>query len=149
MRRLTLLATGMLVLAGSALAQGTDTTKTKPDSGAAKPASGAARLEGKWTGSISTPNGDMPVNCEIKKDDKNGYVGTISGLEGNVPLKDITFDGEKVAAGAVMSAQGQAIEVWYSFVLKGDVLSGGVSASFNGQSMSFDLTLKRAPTDPK
>lgn len=148
MRRLTLFATGILLSAAPALAQGTDTTKTRADSAAAKPNAGAARLEGKWTGSISTPNGDMPVNCEIKKE-KDGYVGTISGIEGNVPLKEITFDGDKVAASAVMSAQGQAIEVWYSFQLKGDVLAGGVSANFNGQSMSFDLTLKRVPADPK
>jgi hypothetical protein len=144
MRRFTLLAAGVLLAAAAmpALAQG-DSTKTKPDSAAKAPA-GAANLEGTWTGSISTPQGEMPVNAKIKKG-ADGFVGTISGLEGDVPLKDITLDGDKVTAGAVMSMQGQGFEVWYSFVLKGDTMTGGVSASVQGQTMAFDLVLKRAP----
>ena len=145
MRRFTLLVAGVLLASAAptpAHAQG-DSTNTKPDS-AAKAAAGAANLEGTWTGSISTPQGEMPVNAKIKKE-KDGFVGTISGLEGDVPLKDITLDGDKVTAGAVMSVQGQAFEVWYSFVLKGATMTGGVSASVQGQTMAFDLVLKRAP----
>ena len=145
MRRFTLLTAGLLLASAAAsptFAQG-DSTKVKPDSAAKTPA-GAANLEGKWTGTISTPNGDMPVNAQIKKEN-DGYVGTVSGLEGDVPLKDITLDGDKVTAGAVMSMQGQGFEVWYSFVLKGDTMTGGVSASVQGQTMAFDLVLKRAP----
>lgn len=145
MRRIVYLAAGLLVAAASAtpvLAQA-DSTKKTPVADSAKKVS-AGNLEGTWTGSITTPNGEMPVNAKIRKD-KDGYVGTISGLEGDVPLKDITVDGENVSAGAVMSAQGQSIEVWYTFTLKGDTLTGGVSANVQGQAMAFDLVLKRAP----
>jgi len=146
MRRIVYLAAGLFVAAAAAtpaLAQATDSTKKAPvaDSASKTP---AGNLEGAWTGSITTPNGAMPVNAKIRKE-KDGYVGTISGLEGDVPLREITHEGKKVTAGAVMSAQGQSIEVWYTFTLDGDTLTGGVSANVQGQAMAFDLVLKRAP----
>ena len=150
--RCIVLATALLTVAtaSSALAQGTDTTKAKPQSDSAKATSaattaaptGAAAFVGKWRGSVSSPNGDMPVNCEIKKEG-SGFVGIISGLEGDVPLRDIVIAGDTVSAGTVMSMQGTSFEVWYSFVRKDDTLSGSASATFNGQSMSFPMTLTR------
>lgn len=139
MRRFTLLAAGVVLAAATtATAQG-----TPPDSTKKAPAA-AANLEGTWTGSLTTPQGEMPVNAKIKKE-KDGYVGTVSGLEGDVPLKEITVVGDKVTMGAVMSMQGQSFEVWYAFVIKGDALNGSLSANVQGQSMAFDLLLKRAP----
>ena len=136
MRKLVLIVAGVLLnhtAASAVLAQGSDSTKTKAS---------VPSLEGKWRGSVTTPNGNQDVNCEIRKE-KDGFVGTISGVEGDVPLRNIVVEGDKVTAGAVMSMQGTSFEVWYSFVLKGDALTGTVSASFNGESMSFDLVLKR------
>jgi len=151
MRRISLLSAAVLLAhatAASAGAQGTDSTKAKPAPDSAKATStaaapvGAAAFVGKWRGSVSSPNGDMPVNCEIKKEG-SGFVGVISGLEGDVPLRDIVIAGDTVTAGTVMSMQGTSFEVWYSFIRKDDTLSGSASATFNGQAMSFPMTLTR------
>ena len=82
----------------------------------------------------------------------DAYIEILKGVNENEiviigPPKIARFlrDGEKVTMGAVMSAQGQSIEVWYAFVLKGDAMNGSVSANVQGQSMAFDLLLKRAP----
>jgi hypothetical protein len=145
MRRLALAAAAVLLThaaASTALAQGTDSTKAKPAADAAKAPVTAEWFVGKWRGSVSSPNGDMPVNCEIKKAG-SGYVGTISGLEGDVPLREIVIAGDTATAGTVMSMQGTSFEVWYSFVRKADTLTGSASATFNGESMSFPMTLTR------
>lgn len=145
-RTATLAVAILLGGAASAHAQA-DSTRTRADS--VNPAvtmgsatAGAAAFLGKWTGSIESPQGQMPVNAELKQDG-TGFVGTISGLEGNVPLREITIKGDTVIAGATMSAQGMSIEVWYNFIRSGETLNGSASANFNGQSMSFPLTLTR------
>jgi hypothetical protein len=149
MRRPTAIVTLLLTLTAATAQAQADSAKTKPASDSAKApvtmgsaTAGAAAFVGKWTGSIESPQGQMPVNAELKQDG-TGFVGTISGLEGNVPLREITIKGDTVIAGATMSAQGMSIEVWYNFIRSGETLSGSASANFNGQSMSFPLTLTR------
>lgn len=141
MRRSAVLAALMLTLAASAQAQ-SDTAKTKPASDPVKLAAGAAAFLGDWTGSIDSPNGQMPVNAELKQQG-SGLAGMISGLEGMVAFREITIAGDTVTAAATMAAQGMSIEMWYTFIRKDDTLNGSASASFNGQSMSFPLTLTR------
>lgn len=136
MRKL-MLTTVLLVAAASAVhAQTPDTTKKAP--------AAAPSLEGQWAGSIETPNGGMNVMAAIKKG-SDGYTGTISGMEGDVALRDIKLVGDTVTAVATMSAQGQSIEVWYSFLFKDGALNGRVDANVGGQSMTFPLMLKKAP----
>lgn len=136
MRAFTALASGLalLVAAGSsASAQATDTTKAKP---------AAATIVGKWTGAVESPNGAMEMTAVIKKD-STGYAGTMSSQQGEMALYDITVDGENVSAGATMNMQGTNIDLWYTFVLKGDTMTGSIAANFQGQSMSFPLVLRR------
>ena len=45
--------------------------------------------------------------------------------------------------GSIESAQSMSFDVWYSFIRKNDTLNGSASANFNGQSMSFPLSLTR------
>lgn len=140
MRKLMLAAAVMLAAvttaAATAQAQTPDTTKKAP--------AAAPSLEGQWSGSIETPNGGMSVMAAIKKG-ADGYTGMISGMEGDVPLRDIKMVGDTVTAVATMSAQGQSIEVWYSFLFKDGALDGRVDANVGGQSMTFPLMLKKSP----
>lgn len=147
MRHKTAVAALLLTLAVASAQAQADSAKAKPADDSAKvtmgsATAGAAAFLGKWTGSIESPQGNMPVQAELRKGE-SGFVGTISGLEGNVPLREITIAGDTVIAGATMSAQGMSIEVWYNFIRSGDTLTGTASANFNGQSMSFPLTLTR------
>lgn len=142
MRKVILATVLFVATAATAQAQTPDSTK-KTDSTAAKPA-GPPSLEGNWSGAIETPNGSMNVMAAIKKA-PGGYTGTISGMEGDVPLRDIEMVGDTVTAVATMSAGGQSIEVWYSFLFKDGALNGKVDANVGGQSMSLPLRLRKTP----
>jgi len=136
MRRHIFAALAVVLLqatASSAFAQARDSAAV------AKPAAG---IEGRWHGTIQAPDGAMDTNCQIKKE-KDGYSGTISGPEGDVPLREIKLEGNKLTAVATIGAGGNNIDVWYSFTLKDDTLTGNASVNFNGQSMAFDLVLKK------
>ena len=135
MRKLMLTAALLAVTTSVASAQA-DTTKKAP--------AGPPTIEGNWSGSIETPNGGMNVLAAIKKA-PGGYSGIISGLEGNVPLREITVSGDTVSFVATMSAQGQSFDVWYSFLFKEGGLDGKLDANVGGQSMSFPLFLKKTP----
>ncbi|MDA1082394.1 MAG: hypothetical protein O2973_12105 [Gemmatimonadetes bacterium] len=137
MRPRSLLAAIVLVsaVASTAVAQAPDTTKSKP-------AAAEASAVGTWTGSVETPNGAMSMTAIIKKDSTT-YTGVMTGETGEMELYDVTVAGEKVSAGATMNMQGTAIELWYEFVMKGNTMSGSVSANVGGESMSFPLVLTR------
>lgn len=138
MRDFTAFAASFMLVAAvvaPASGQGSDSAKVKPP---------AAGIEGRWRGSIQTPQGDQEINCVIKKDG-GSYTGTITGMQGDVALQEIKRDGDKVSATAVIAIPDGNIQVWYTLALKDDVMSGKAETSFNGQSYAFDLTLKRVP----
>ena len=57
----------------------------------------AGVADGKWTGSIDTPNGAFPVSYEFKSDG-NKVTGTTLGMDGMpIPLKNVKVDGNKIS----------------------------------------------------
>ena len=61
----------------------------------------AAAVDGKWTGSIDTPNGPVPVSFTFKAD-ASALMGTTTGPDGGeVPLKGgkIEYDVDQAVAG--------------------------------------------------
>lgn len=101
------------------------------------------KLVGRWEGKTSTPQGERDTVAAFKKDGA-AYVGTITGMQGEIPLKDIKLDGNKVTAKAEMQTPQAALTINYSFTLEGEALKGKGALDFNGTPFEFEVSLKRA-----
>lgn len=101
------------------------------------------KLEGRWEGKTQSPQGERPTTAVFKKEG-SGYTGTITGMRGDLPLKEVKVDGDKVTAKAEVQAQGNTITINYSLKLQGDSLKGTGAVDFSGQTFEFDVDLKRA-----
>jgi len=139
MRSATVFAAGLLLTAaaGSTASAQSDSTKAKPPAAASAPS-----IEGAWTGYLDMGGNGMAVNASFKKE-KDSYTGTISGMDGEVPLQQIELKGDTLTAMASMPTPNGNIEVWYWFTVTKDALSGGLDANVQGQSYSLPLSLKR------
>lgn len=126
----------LLIAATSAVAAAQSETPPKPDSTAAK------GIEGTWTGSMNMQGQEMGVTCVIKKE-KDAYVGTITGMQGDMALYDIKVEGNKLTAVATVQTPNGNIDVYYTFLQKDDTISGQAEASFNGQSFALPIMMKR------
>ena len=102
-------------------------------------------LTGTWEGKISSPQGERPTTATFKQEG-GAYTGTIIGLRGEMPLKDINVDGEKITAKAEFETPQGAAPIAYKFVLQGNGLKGTGTLNFGGQEITFDIDLKRAGT---
>jgi len=139
MRRLLIVSAALLLaqlIAIPGLAQQADSAKPKD----AAPQKG---VEGRWAGTVQTPNGDIEVTMSFKKE-KDGYTGTTTGPQGELPLKEVKVDGEKVTAQLeIENPQGKVV-IKYDFTLKDDALKGKGKVDVGGQNFDFDISLKRA-----
>jgi hypothetical protein len=136
MRRLLMLA-ALALCTTTAKAQGSPDSTRKDSTKKV-----AAVLEGKWAGSIDTPNGSQYLTATFRKD-STGYTGTISSQQGDAAMQAIVLTGDKVTARTTVATPNGAFEIFYSWTLTNDTLFGAGETSFNGQTYSFPLTLKR------
>lgn len=139
MRRLLIVAAVILLaqfISLAALAQQGDSAKPK-ESASSK------GLEGNWTGTIKSPNGDQDTSANFKKDG-DAFTGALSSPQGDLPLKNIKLDGDKVTAKADIESPNGTVVINFSFTLKDDTLNGKGEVAVNGQSFAFDINLKRA-----
>ena len=73
----------------------------------------AADVDGKWTGTVSTPMGDLPVGYEFKADGAT-LTGTTLGTDGGyVPIKDGKVDGNNISFSVTLDFGGMAIDLSY------------------------------------
>jgi hypothetical protein len=118
--RFKTLAIGLLLLAGSAW---------------------AADVDGKWTGSISTPNGDFPQAFTFKADGAK-LSGSTTGIDGmEVALSDGKIDGENISFVVKMDFMGMPLTLSYKGVVSADQIK--ITGDFMG--MPFEFVLKKAP----
>jgi hypothetical protein len=103
----------------------------------------ADRLAGKWEGKTVAPQGERPTTAIFKKEG-SGYTGTITGQRGDLQLKDIKLEGDKLTAKAEVETPQGNLVINYEFTLQSDTLKGKGSLDFNGNPFSFDVDLKRA-----
>jgi hypothetical protein len=103
----------------------------------------ADRLAGKWEGKTVAPQGERPTTAIFKKEG-SGYTGTITGQRGDLQLKEIKLEGDKLTAKAEVETPQGNLTINYEFTLQGDTLKGKGSLDFNGNPFSFDVDLKRA-----
>lgn len=103
----------------------------------------ADRLAGKWEGKIVSPQGERPTTATFKKDG-SGYAGTMTGPRGDLQLKEIKLEGDKLTAKAEVETPQGNLTINYEFTLQGDSLKGKGSLDINGNAISLDIDLKRA-----
>jgi hypothetical protein len=100
----------------------------------------AADVDGKWTGTLSTPMGDIPVSYEFKADGKV-LAGTTHGFDGatQVPVKNGTIDGNKIAFSVSFDFGGTPLEISYTGVVTPTEIQ--ITGDFMG--MPFEYTVKK------
>jgi len=106
----------------------------------------AADVDGKWTGNVATPNGDLPVAFTFKADGEK-LTGSTTGIDGS----DVAISEGKVADGG----KNITFKVTFDFggmpfVLnyKGVVSPAEIKLTGEAAGMPFEVLLKKAPATP-
>src|SRR5580704_11259865 len=80
----------------------------------------AAGVDGKWSGSVSTPGGDFPVAFTFKADGAK-LTGTMAGMDGmDIAIKDGKIDGDKIAFSITLDFGGMPFMLSYTGVVSAD-----------------------------
>jgi len=100
----------------------------------------AADVDGKWSGSVSTPNGDIPVSFNFKADGAM-LTGSMLGPDGgDIAIKDGMIDGANISFWLSLDFGGNALKLTY----KGVVASDQIKISGDADGMPFELVVKKA-----
>jgi hypothetical protein len=100
----------------------------------------AADVDGKWSGSVSTPNGDFPVGFAFKADGAK-LTGTMEGMDGmNIPIADGKVDGANISFTVTLDFGGMPLVLNY----KGVVSAAEIKLMGDAMGMPFELTVKKA-----
>jgi hypothetical protein len=100
----------------------------------------AADVDGKWTGTMNTPNGDVPVNFTFKADGAT-LSGSTSGPDGaEVKIADGKVSGEKITFSVTIDFQGMPFTMNYT----GTVAKEQIKFIIDIFGMPFDLLVKKA-----
>jgi hypothetical protein len=99
----------------------------------------AADVDGKWTGTFTTPNGDIPVNFTFLA---NGaaLTGTTAGPQGEVKIADGKVDGNNISFVITYDFGGMPLTINY----KGAVAKDQIKMTLDIMGMPVDLLLKKA-----
>src|SRR5215467_10595975 len=97
----------------------------------------AADVDGKWTGSIDTPMGAIPIEFSFKADGPtlNGSMGSPDG--GQIPIKNGKIDGSKISFNVSVDFGGMSFDFVYTGSLSGDTLQ--MSSDFMGMPFMFEV----------
>ena len=100
----------------------------------------AADVDGKWTGTMNTPNGDVPINFTFKADGAtlNGSTSGPDGME--IKIANGKVDGDKISFTVTFDFQGMPFSMNYS----GAVTKDQIKFIIDIFGMPVDLTVKRA-----
>ncbi len=101
----------------------------------------AAPADGKWSGTVSTPNGDFPVAFAFKADGAK-LTGTMAGMDGmDFPITDGKVDGDKIAFSVTLDFGGMPLKLTYTGVVAADQIKLAGDAG----GMPFELIVKKTP----
>jgi len=99
----------------------------------------AADVDGKWTGSVHTDNGDFPVTFNFKADGAM-LNGTMSGPDGgDIAIKDGMIDGANISFWLSLDFGGNALKLTY----KGVVASDQIKINGDAAGMPFEFVVKK------
>ena len=100
----------------------------------------AADPSGSWKGSLTTPNGDVPIAMTLKADGAK-LTGSMTGPDGStLPIEDGKIDGDNISFSVSLSFNGNSFALSYKGVVKEGQID--FTSSFNGYD--FQFTVKKA-----
>ena len=104
----------------------------------------AADVDGKWTGNIATPNGEVPVGFTFKADGEK-LTGSTMGFDGSeVPISEGKVDGKNITFKVSFDFGGMPFVLNY----KGVVSPAEIKLTGEAAGMPFEMLLKKAPATP-
>jgi hypothetical protein len=99
----------------------------------------AADVDGKWTGMLATPMGDITVGFEFKADGTM-LTGSTTGPDGTqVPIKNGKIDGDTIAFVVTFDFGGMSVDINYSGVVSPVEIK--ITGDFAG--MPFEFVVKK------
>jgi hypothetical protein len=99
----------------------------------------AADVDGKWSGSLATPNGDVTVGFDFKSDGAT-LTGSTTGPDGApAPIKNGKIDGNKISFIVTIDFGGMMFDLSYT----GVVAPGEIKMTVDFAGMPFELTVKK------
>lgn len=99
----------------------------------------AADVDGKWTGNMTTPNGDVPVTFTFKADTTK-LTGSTTGPDGSdTKIADGKIEGNNLSFSVTFDFGGMPFTMEYKGVLAGDQIKFTMSVF----DMPLELTVKR------
>ena len=100
----------------------------------------AADVDGKWSGTMTTPMGDVPVSFTFKADGAKLDGSTMGPDGGEVKIAEGKVDGSNISFKVTFDFGGMPITLNY----KGAVAKDEIKFMIDVLGMPFDLTVKRA-----
>ena len=100
----------------------------------------AADVDGKWSGNLTTPAGEVPVGFTFKSDGAT-LTGTTTGPDGmEVAIKNGKIDGTTITFVVAIDFGGMPLEINY----KGTVSPAEIKLTLDFAGMPFDFVVKKA-----
>jgi len=100
----------------------------------------AADVDGKWSGSIDTPNGAVQIGFTFKADGAT-LTGSNTGPDGNeVPIQKGKIDGNKIAFDVEIDFGGMKFTISY----KGEVSPDQIKLTADFMGMPFEFVVNKA-----
>jgi hypothetical protein len=100
----------------------------------------AADVDGKWAGSLETPNGAVAINFEFKADGAT-LTGSTTGPDGaTTPIKNGKIDGNKISFLVSIDLGGMPLDINYT----GVVSAAEIKLTLDFAGMPFDFVVKKA-----
>jgi hypothetical protein len=98
-------------------------------------------VDGKWSGSVSTPGGDFPVAFSFKADGMT-LNGTMAGMDGmDIKIADGKVNGANISFSVTLDFGGTPLKLDY----KGVVAADQIKLSGDAGGMPFELVVKKTP----
>jgi len=99
----------------------------------------AADVDGKWTGTMSTPGGDFPITFNFKADGSK-LTGSMTGMDGmEIPIANGKVDGNQISYTVTVDFGGMALEMVY----KGVVTPAEIKLDMSVFDMPFQIVVKK------
>ena len=99
----------------------------------------AADVDGKWSGSLATPNGDVTIGFDFKSDGTM-LTGSTTGPDGAaVAIKNGKIDGDKISFVVTVDFGGMMFDLAYT----GAVSPSEIKMTMDFAGMPFEFTVKK------
>jgi hydrogenase/urease accessory protein HupE len=100
----------------------------------------AAPVDGKWSGSLETPNGAFEIGFTFKADGAT-LTGSMLGMDGmEIPIQNGQVDGDSISFGVMLDFGGMPFELLY----KGKVAASEIAMMGEAGGMPFEFVVKKS-----